>query len=45
MSGHSTSSAAKSGEQDAPLDDFVDELLGFSQARRFVRKGELPLWR
>jgi len=43
MPGHSTSSSAEGEEQDAHLDDFVDELLRFSLRKRVERKGTLPI--
>lgn len=43
MSGHSTSSSTVGGKQGLQLDDFVDELLGFSRTKRFERKGTLPI--
>jgi 2-keto-4-pentenoate hydratase len=43
MSEHLPSSPADAGQRDARLDDFVDELLGFSQTKRFERKGTLPI--
>ncbi len=35
--------AGASGRPDVSLDGFVNELLGFSQTKRFERKGELPI--
>lgn len=43
MSRHSASSATEGGKLDVHLDDFVDELLGFSRTKRLERKGTLPI--
>ena len=36
-------SSASGGKQEIRLDDFVDELLGFSRTKRFERKSRVPI--